>query len=78
MKKLLLTSILTIGVASPAFAATYYVVQSTKTHKCTIVLQKPSEKAKSKTFVLVGDSVGYKTKTDATTAMGTITECKSS
>jgi hypothetical protein len=78
VKKLLLISILAIGVASPASAATYYVVQSTKTQKCMVVLQKPSEKAKNKTFVLVGESAGYRTKTEATAAMGAINECKSS
>ena len=74
-RKLLLTSILAIGVTSPALAASFYVVQSTKTHKCMVVAQKPSEK--SKTFVLVGDGTVYKTKAEATTAMGTINECKS-
>jgi hypothetical protein len=74
--KLLFTSILAIGVASPALAAGFYVVQSTKTHKCMVVLQKPS--ATSKTFVLVGDGTIYKTKDEATTAMGKINECKSS
>jgi hypothetical protein len=73
--KLLLTSILAIGVASPAFAASYYVVQNTKTHKCSVSATKPSEK--SKTLVLVGDGTVYTTKTEATTAMGTINECKS-
>jgi hypothetical protein len=74
-RKLLLTSIVAIGIASPALAASYYVVQNTKTHKCMVVLQKPS--ATSKTFVLLGADTGYKSKSDATTAMGTINECKS-
>ena len=73
--KLLLISIVAICVAFPALAASYYVVQNTKTHKCMVVLQKPSET--SKTFVLVGADTGYKTKSEATTAMGTINECKS-
>jgi hypothetical protein len=73
--KLLLTSIVAIGVASPALAASFYVVQNTKTHKCTITLQKPS--ATSKTFVLLGADTGYKTRSEATAAMGTINECKS-
>jgi hypothetical protein len=73
--KMLLTSIVAIGVASPALAASFYVVQNTKTHKCTVVLQKPS--ATSKTFVLLGADTGYKTKSEATAAMGTINECKS-
>ena len=73
-KKLLLTSIVAICVASPALAASYYVVQNTSTHKCTVVLQKPS--ATSKAYVLRGADTGYKTKKEATSAMGTINECK--
>jgi hypothetical protein len=73
--KILLTLIVAIGVASPALAASFYVVQNTKTHKCTVVLQKPS--ATSKAYVLLGADSGYKTKNEATTAMGTINECKS-
>ena len=71
----LLTSIVAIGIVSPALAASFYIVQNTKTHKCMVVLQKPSEM--SKTFVLVGAGTAYKTKSEATTAMGTINECKS-
>lgn len=66
---------LAVGMASPAFAASYYVVQNTKTHKCTVAKTKPSEK--SKTVVLVGDGTAYPSKKEATTAMGTIDACKS-
>ena len=74
-RTLLLTSIAAICFASPALAASYYVVQNAKTHKCMVVLQKPS--ATSKNFVLLGADTGYKTKSEATSAMGTINECKS-
>jgi hypothetical protein len=72
--KLIIASILVTALASPALAASYYVVQSTKTQKCTVVTKKPA--AKSKTTVLVGDGTVYKTKSEATTAIGTIAVCK--
>jgi hypothetical protein len=63
-----------VGLASPAFAASYYVVQDKKTHKCKVAKTKPSEK--SKTLVLVGDGTVYTSNKDAATAMGTIDACK--
>jgi hypothetical protein len=71
--KIVLACLLSVGLASPAFAD-YYVVQNNKTHKCTVAKSKPSEK--SKTVVLVGDGTAYKTKAEATTALGTIAACK--
>jgi hypothetical protein len=73
--KFAVACLLMIAVASPAFAASYYVVQNQKTHKCSVAKSKPSEK--SKTVVLVGDGTVYKTKDEATTAMGAIDACKS-
>jgi hypothetical protein len=72
--KLVLACAVAIGLASPAFAASYYVVQNTKTHKCTVAKTKPSEK--SKTVVLVGDGTAYASKKEATTALGTMDACK--
>jgi hypothetical protein len=71
--KVILACVLTVGLASPAFAD-FYVVQNSKTHKCTVAKTKPSEK--SKTVALAGDGTAYKTKAEATTAMGTIAACK--
>jgi hypothetical protein len=71
--KIVLACLLSVGLASPAFAD-YYVVQNNKTHKCTFAKSKPSEK--SKTVVLVGDGTAYKTKAEATTALGAIAACK--
>ena len=71
--KLLVASIVTAALTSPAYAATYYVVQSTKTQKCSVTLSKPS--AKSKTAALIGDE-GYKTKKEATDAMAAAAACK--
>ena len=73
--KLVLACALTVGLASPSFAASYYVVQNTKTHKCTVATTKPSDKSKS--VLLVGDGTAYASKKQATTAMGTIEACKS-
>ena len=72
--RLVLACVLAVGLASPSFAASYYVVQNTKTHKCAVAATKPSEK--SKTMVLVGDGTAYASKKEATTAMGTIDVCK--
>jgi hypothetical protein len=71
--KIVLACVLAVGVASPAWAD-YYVVQNNKSHKCSVAKNKPSEK--SKTVVLVGDGTAYKTKAEATTAMGTMDSCK--
>ena len=73
--RLVLACVLAVGLATPSFAASYYVVQNTKTHKCTVAATKPSEK--SKTVALVGDGTAYTSKQGATTAMGTIDACKS-
>ncbi|HEY7244345.1 MAG TPA: hypothetical protein VH678_10740 [Xanthobacteraceae bacterium] len=73
--KIVLACTLAVGLVSPAFAASYYVVQHTKTHKCTVARTKPSEK--SKTVVLVGDGTAYTSKKEATSAIGTIDACKS-
>jgi hypothetical protein len=69
--KLIVASVVIVAMASPALAD-YYVVQNTKTHKCSVAAKKPS--TKSKTLVLVGDA--YKTKAEATTAMEAASECK--
>jgi hypothetical protein len=71
--KVILACVLAVGVASPAWAD-FYIVQNNKTHKCSVAKSKPSEK--SKTVVLVGDGTAYKTKDEATTAMGSVDTCK--
>jgi hypothetical protein len=71
--KFVLACVLAVGVASPAWAD-YFIVQNNKSHKCSVAKNKPSEK--SKTVVLVGDGTAYKTKAEATTAMGAADACK--
>jgi hypothetical protein len=72
--KVVLACLMAASLASPAFAATYYIVQSSKTHKCKVVTKKPSDK--SKTSVVMGSSTGYATKQEASTAMDGMQECK--
>jgi hypothetical protein len=72
--KVFVAAILAASVATPAFAATYYVVQNTKTQKCSVAATKPS--ATSKALTLVGDSAGYQKKKDATAAIATVEACK--
>jgi hypothetical protein len=72
--RVILASFLVAAVASPAFAASYYVVQNSKTHKCSVTTKKPSDK--SKTLTLAGDGTAYASKAEATAALATIEACK--
>jgi hypothetical protein len=72
--KLLLATLVVVAVANPALAASYYVVQNSKTQKCSVATTKPS--STSKTSAVVGDGTAYKTKDEATTAMTTADACK--
>ena len=73
-KTIVLVGVLAFGFSTPALAASYYVVQDTKTQKCSVVSKKPS--AKSKITALVGPGTAYRSKQEAATAMGAMTECK--
>ena len=73
-KTVLIASMFAIGFAAPALAANYYVVQNTKTHKCSVAAKKPSQK--SKTTVLLGAGTAYTSKQEAATAMAGMSECK--
>lgn len=63
---------LVIGLSAPAFASKYYVVQNSKTLKCSVAPKKP----KGKTVVLVGSGTAHKTKNDARAALRTAAKCK--
>ncbi len=72
MKKYLIASLLVAGFVTPAFAAhQYYVAQNNSTHKCSIVSRKPEG---TKLTMLGTD--GFKTKSEARTAMNGMSECK--
>ena len=60
-----------VAAATPALAQTFYVVQDSSTKKCTIVETKPT----TKTMVVVGDGKVYTTRTEAESAVKTITVC---
>ena len=56
---------------TPAFAAEFYVAQNATSHKCSVMSKKPD----GKTMMMLGTE-GFKTKSDAETAMKGMTECK--
>ena len=58
--KYLMAFAVTLGLALPAVAAEYYVVQDSTTKKCKVVTTKPTEK----TWVVIGDTA-FKTQTEA-------------
>ena len=73
--KLVAAAALVASFAAPAFAADeFYVVQDTKTKKCTIVDKKPTES--SMTVVSPSGTI-YKTRTEAETGMKTVKVCTS-
>ena len=58
---LVLACALSVALASPAFAASYYIVQNTRTDECKVVRKKP----KRNTLVLVGDGTARLLRCDA-------------
>ncbi|HEX2446949.1 MAG TPA: hypothetical protein VHK26_02025 [Methyloceanibacter sp.] len=70
MKKYLLAGLLAAGLVTPAFAAQYYVAQNPTTHKCSVVSKKPDG---TKEIMLGTD--GFKTKSEAHSAMKGMSEC---
>jgi hypothetical protein len=72
--KLLLASLVVVGVANPALAASYYVIHNSKTQKCAVARKKPSPMSNVRT--LVGNGTAYKTTDEARAAMVTMDVCK--
>jgi hypothetical protein len=70
--KFLLACLIIIGLASPAFARKYYIVQNTKTLKCSVLPKKP----KGKTVVIVSGSTFHKTRNEARAALRISAACK--
>lgn len=69
----ILACALAVAFSSAAFAQTtteYYVVQDTKTKKCTIVEKRPTET----TTTVVSNGV-FKTRTEAETGMKSVKVC---
>jgi hypothetical protein len=72
LTRLLIVSIVTAGLVTPAFARNYYVVQSSKTQKCGVLPKKP----KGKVVALVKGSSIYKSRAEATNALKSFPVCK--
>ena len=71
MKLKLAVAALALVIATPTFAAEYYVIQSASNKKCSIASKKPT----SDKMTLVGDNA-YKTKKEARTALKAADVCK--
>jgi hypothetical protein len=62
-----------LAVATPALAqTTFYVVQDTKTKRCTVVETKPTVE----TMVVLGDGKVYTSRTEAEASVKTYTVCQ--
>jgi hypothetical protein len=73
--KAVVTATMIVAFVVPAFAANeFYVVQDTKTKKCTIVDKKPTDP--SMTVVSPSGTV-YKTRSEAESGIKTIKVCSS-
>jgi len=72
MKLKLAVAALALVIATPTFAAEYYVIQSASSKKCTVASKKPT----SDKMTLVGDGTAYKSKKEARTALKAADACK--
>jgi hypothetical protein len=72
MKLKLAVAALALVIATPTFAAEYYVIQSASSKKCTVASKKPT----SDKMTVVGDGTAYKTKKEARTALKAADACK--
>lgn len=71
MKKYAIAILLITGLASPAFAADFFVAQNATTHKCAVTPTKPN----GKSMIQVSNE-SYKNRGDAKKAMKDLSECK--
>jgi hypothetical protein len=73
MKTIVAFAISTALIVPAAAQGTFYVVQDTKTKRCTVVKERPT----STTMVVVGDSGKvYTTESEAQAAIRTIKVCE--
>jgi hypothetical protein len=72
MRLKLAVAALALVIATPAFAAEYYIVQSASSKKCSVASKKPT----SDKMTLVGDGTAYKSKKEARAAMKAADACK--
>ena len=74
MTRTLAALAVTATLTVPAFAQdTWYIVQDTKTKRCSIVKERPTVKT---TVVVSPGGTVYKTEAEATTAMRTVKVCE--
>jgi hypothetical protein len=66
-----LAGFILIALANPAWATNYYVVQNTKTLKCSVLPKRP----KGKTVVIVSGTTAYKTRREAYAALHAAKAC---
>jgi hypothetical protein len=71
MRKYVIAALLAAGFVTPALAAQYFVAQNNSTHKCSVVAHKPD----GKSLTMLG-AEGFKTKSQAESALKGMTECK--
>jgi hypothetical protein len=71
MRLKLAAAALALLIATPAFAAEYYIVHGANSKKCSVVSKKPT----SDKMTLVGDNA-FKTKKEARTALKAADVCK--
>ena len=72
LARLLLACVIVSGLAAPAFARNYYIVQNPKTLKCSVLPKKP----KGKTVVLVSGSSSCNSGSEARAALRAAAPCK--
>ncbi|BEV43896.1 hypothetical protein [Afipia carboxidovorans] len=71
--KLLAFAALAAATATPALAASFYVVQDSATKKCTVVDTKPTV---TTSVIVSPDGKVYTTKDEAEAAIKTISVCE--
>jgi hypothetical protein len=71
-KSVAFATLIFVGLAIPASARNYYVVQNLKTLKCYVLPKKP----KTKSVVVVDGSKASKTRNEAEAARGSFLLCK--
>ena len=71
--KLIVAATVIAAFATPSLAAEFFIVQDSSTKHCRIVEQRPT----TRTEVIVGPGTAYTTRTEAESAMKTITVCQS-
>jgi hypothetical protein len=63
--KYILGTALTLALVTPAVSAEFYIVQEPSTKRCTIVTERPADRA----VVVMGNGRVYATRSEAETAV---------